>query len=101
MGLEALNDTEGVGETVQMIDSSVIPTKRSRKVQIEIDDYIYALRNRIERCINALENSRRLATVYARQPPAILPSSRSHLSDCGRGYVATGLAASGPTILLD
>jgi len=37
----------------------VIPTKRNRKVQIKIDDYIYALRNRIERCINKLKNSRR------------------------------------------
>jgi transposase len=29
-----------------------------------IDDYIYALRNRIERCFNKLKNSRRLATRY-------------------------------------
>jgi transposase len=28
---------------------SIIPTRRSRKVQIAIDDHIYALRNRIER----------------------------------------------------
>ena len=42
----------------------VIPTRRNRKVQIKIDDYIYALRNRIKRCINKLKNSRRLATRY-------------------------------------
>lgn len=42
----------------------IIPTKRNRKVQIKIDDYAYALRNRIERCINKLKNSRRLATRY-------------------------------------
>ena len=29
----------------------VIPTKKNRRVQIEIDGAIYALRNRIERCL--------------------------------------------------
>lgn len=42
----------------------IIPTKRNRKVQIEIDGYIYALRNRIERCFNRLKNTRRFATRY-------------------------------------
>ena len=42
----------------------VIPTKRNRRVQIKFNDYIYALRNRIERCITKLKNSRRLATRY-------------------------------------
>ena len=42
----------------------IIPTRRSRKVQIAIDDHIYALRNRIERCFNGLKNWRRLATRY-------------------------------------
>ena len=43
---------------------AVIPTRKNRKAQIEIDGFIYALRNRIERCINRLKNARRLATRY-------------------------------------
>lgn len=42
----------------------VIPTKKNRRVQVEIDEAIYALRNRIERCFNWLKNSRRFATRY-------------------------------------
>nr|WP_246742720.1 IS5 family transposase [Rhodomicrobium vannielii] len=42
----------------------IIPTRRSRKIQIPVDDHVYALRNRIERCFNKLKNSRRLATRY-------------------------------------
>ena len=42
----------------------VIPTKRNRRVQIEIDGAVYALRNRIERCFNKLKNARRFATRY-------------------------------------
>jgi len=41
--------------------TTIISMRRSRKVQIPIDD-IYALRNRIERCFNRLKNSRRLAS---------------------------------------
>ena len=58
-------DSDKIRETLESRDIvPVIPTKRNRKVQIKIDDYIYALRNRIERCINKLKNSRRLATRY-------------------------------------
>jgi transposase len=42
----------------------IIPTKKNRRVQIEIDRAIYALRNRIERCFNRLKNARRVATRY-------------------------------------
>ena len=42
----------------------VIPMRKNRKIQIPIDGFIYALRNRIERCINRLKNARRLATRY-------------------------------------
>ena len=42
----------------------VIPPRRNRKVQTQIDGYIYALRNMVERCINKLKNARRLATRY-------------------------------------
>lgn len=43
---------------------AIIPARRTRKTPRPIDDYIYALRNRIERCFNKLKNSRRLATRY-------------------------------------
>jgi len=43
---------------------ALIPTKRNRKVQLIVDRAIYALRNRIERMINRLKNSRRIATRY-------------------------------------
>jgi transposase len=42
----------------------VIPTKKNRRIQVEVDGAIYALRNRIERCFNRLKNSRRFATRY-------------------------------------
>jgi transposase len=42
----------------------VIPAKKNRRVQIEIDGAIYALRNRIERCFNRMKNFRRFATRY-------------------------------------
>jgi transposase len=43
---------------------AVIPMRRGRKLQVPVDDHIYALRNRIERCFNKLKNARRLATRY-------------------------------------
>ena len=46
---------------------AVIPSKRSRKVQIPHDEDAYRTRNRIERCINKLKHFRRLATRYDRR----------------------------------
>ena len=43
---------------------AIIPTRKNRKVQIPVDGHIYALRNRVERCINRLKNARRIATRY-------------------------------------
>lgn len=48
----------------------IITTKWNRKVQIKID--AYALRDRIERCINKLKNSRRLATRYDKMATSYL-----------------------------
>jgi len=42
----------------------IIPTKKTRKVQIQFDGAVYALRNRIERCFNRLKYARRFATRY-------------------------------------
>ena len=41
-----------------------IPTKCNRLIQHSVDRAIYAMRNRIERFINRLKNSRRIATRY-------------------------------------
>ena len=41
-----------------------IPTRSSRRVQHSVDRARYAMRNRIERFINRLKNSRRVATRY-------------------------------------
>ncbi len=43
---------------------AMIPARRNRKNPVQIDDFVYALRNRIERCFNKLRCSRRLATRY-------------------------------------
>lgn len=42
----------------------VIPARRNRTSSEPVDCLVYALRNRIERCINRLKNARRLATRY-------------------------------------
>ena len=44
--------------------TTIIPTRKGRKIQVPVDGHIYALRNRIERCFNKLKNARRLATRY-------------------------------------
>ncbi len=41
-----------------------IPTRRNRKARHSVDRRLYALRSRIERFINKLKNSRRVATRY-------------------------------------
>lgn len=42
----------------------MIPARRNRKNPVQIDDFVYGLRNRIERSFNKLRCSRRLATRY-------------------------------------
>ena len=44
--------------------AAIIPPKRNRKVQRDIDGHLYALRNLVERCFSKLKHSRRLATRY-------------------------------------
>ena len=44
--------------------AAIIPPKRNRTVQREIDGHLYALRNLVERCFSKLKHSRRLATRY-------------------------------------
>ncbi|MEO0625300.1 MAG: transposase, partial [Pseudomonadota bacterium] len=40
------------------------PARRTRKAPVTVEGFIYALRNRIERCINRPKTARRLATQY-------------------------------------
>jgi transposase len=49
-----------------------IPTKRNRHVQHSVSRPLYALRSRIERFINRLKNSRRLATRYDKTADSFL-----------------------------
>jgi transposase len=44
--------------------AAIIPPKRNRTVQRDIDGHRYALRNLVERCFSKLKHSRRLATRY-------------------------------------
>jgi transposase len=41
-----------------------IPTKRNRRIQHSVQRPLYALRNRIKRCINCLKNCGDVATCY-------------------------------------
>jgi transposase len=50
----------------------VIPRKRNRRVQAPVDGFVYALRNRIERCFNKLKQSRRIATRYDKTSASFL-----------------------------
>jgi transposase len=52
--------------------TAVIPGKRNRKVQPDIDGNIYALRNQVERCFSKLKHSRRLATRYDKTASSFL-----------------------------
>jgi transposase len=52
--------------------AAVIPARRNRKVQPVIDGHIYAMRNREERCVSKLKQSRRLATRYDKTADSFL-----------------------------
>lgn len=61
-------DTNALREQIaKMGAEAVIPSKRSRKIQIPHDEAAYRTRNRIERCINKMKHFRRLATRYDRR----------------------------------
>jgi transposase len=50
----------------------VIPMRRNRKAQAEVDKSLYALRNLVERCFGRLKNSRRVATRYDKTATSFL-----------------------------
>lgn len=61
-------DTNDLGTLIaDMGAEAVIPSKRSRKLQIPLDEAAYRTRNRIERCINKMKHFRRFATRYDRR----------------------------------
>ena len=56
-------DNNDLRQTIAGMNAeAVIPSTRSRKVQLPHDAAIYRLRNRIERCFNRLKHFRRFAT---------------------------------------
>ena len=58
-------DSDGIRNSLEANGATpVIPGRANRKQPIPIDAFIYALRNRIERCFNKLKCSRRFATRY-------------------------------------
>ena len=58
-------DSDAIRESLETRGTTpVIPGRANRKLPIQIDSFIYALRNRIERCFNKLKCSRRFATRY-------------------------------------
>ncbi len=58
-------DSNGIRDSLEARGATpVIPGRANRKQPIPIDTFIYALRNRIERCFNKLKCSRQLATRY-------------------------------------
>ena len=66
-------DSAPIRETVKAEGGTpVIPPRRNRTEPEPIDGVIHALRNRIERCINRLENARRLATRYDKTAASFL-----------------------------
>jgi transposase len=52
--------------------TAVIPARSTRKDHEPIDNFIYALRNLVERCINKLKNARRIATRYDKTATSFL-----------------------------
>jgi transposase len=50
--------------TARGVTSVIPPNRRNGNVQEPVDGFIYALRNRIERCFAKLKQNRRIATRY-------------------------------------
>ena len=66
-------DADAVRNDLQARDiKPVIPSKSNRKEPIEYDRDAYKRRNRIERCVNALKQFRRIATRYEKTARAFL-----------------------------
>ena len=62
---------------------AMIPARRNRKTPVQIDDFVYRLRNRIEPCFNKLRCSGGLATRDDKTADSYLASIRQ-----GFRYVA-------------
>ena len=58
-------DSDAIRDDLEKRDiTPVIPNRRNRKIQSPVDGFIYALRNRIERCFSRLKQNPRIATRY-------------------------------------
>ncbi|SHF42852.1 Transposase DDE domain-containing protein [Ruegeria intermedia] len=49
-----------------------IPMRKSRRMRIGVDHFLYSLRNLVERCFNKLMNARRVATRYDKTADSFL-----------------------------
>lgn len=66
-------DSDHIREDVELHGGTpIIPARKSRKDPEPIDDFLYALRNLVERCINKLKNARRVATRYDKTTASFL-----------------------------
>jgi transposase len=66
-------DTDAIRAALEAAGiAAVIPGKRNRKVQPDIDGDIYALRNQVERSFSKLKHNRRLATRYDKTASSFL-----------------------------
>ena len=58
-------DSDAIRQDVEQRGGTpIIPGRSNRKQPMPVDDFIHALRNMVERCINKLKCARRLATRY-------------------------------------
>ncbi len=58
-------DSDHIREDITLRGGTpIIPARKNRKHPEPVDEFLYALRNMVERCINKLKNARRVATRY-------------------------------------
>ena len=72
-------DSDAIREDVEARGGTpVIPARRNRRNPVQIDGYIYALHNMVERCINKLKKSEGWLPATTKPQPAISALSKSH-----------------------
>lgn len=66
-------DSDKIREDIERRNAvPIIPMRKNRKLRKAVDMGIYTLRNMVERCLNKLKNSRRLATRYDKTADSFL-----------------------------
>lgn len=67
----------------------MIPGRKTRKAPIVVDDFVYALRNQVERAINKLKTHAASPHVTTKPPPATWASSTSQAFASGSDTLST------------